>query len=79
MRTLLMAASSYGMADLPAGRHCRPRPCGWVGYGEWCAIVILAKSLIDEGGIPAKALDDALHIGVSAVHGIDYLLWDVEW
>ncbi|MFO1434620.1 MAG: type II toxin-antitoxin system VapC family toxin [Candidatus Competibacteraceae bacterium] len=38
------------------------------------AVVLLARSLIDEGGIPAKALDDALHIAVSAVHGIDYLL-----
>ena len=38
------------------------------------AVVILAKSLIREGGIPEKALDDALHIAVSAVHGIDYLL-----
>ncbi len=38
------------------------------------AVVTLSKSLIREGGVPEKALDDALHIAVSAVHGIDYLL-----
>ncbi len=34
----------------------------------------LSKALIQEGGLPAKALDDALHIALSAVHGMDYLL-----
>lgn len=38
------------------------------------AVVVLAKSLIRKGGVPEKALDDALHIAVSAVHGMDYLL-----
>lgn len=34
----------------------------------------LAKALIREGGLPEKALDDALHIAIAAVQGIDYLL-----
>lgn len=34
----------------------------------------LAQALINEGCIPQKSLDDALHIAVAAVHGIDYLL-----
>jgi len=38
------------------------------------AAVTLAKALIDDGGVPQKALDDALHIAISALHGIDYLL-----
>ena len=38
------------------------------------AAVMLAKALINEGGVPKKALDDALHIAISALHGIDYLL-----
>jgi predicted nucleic acid-binding protein len=38
------------------------------------SVVNLSKILIQEGGLPAKALDDALHIAVSAVHGMDYLL-----
>lgn len=34
----------------------------------------LAQALIEEGGVPRKALDDALHISVAAAHGVDYLL-----
>ena len=37
-------------------------------------VVNLAKALIHEGGVPKKALDDALHIATAAVHGVDYLL-----
>lgn len=38
------------------------------------ATVELSKILIQEGGIPKKALDDALHIAIAFVHGIDFLL-----
>ena len=34
----------------------------------------LAKELIQAGALPAKAADDALHIGVAAMNGIPYLL-----
>jgi predicted nucleic acid-binding protein len=34
----------------------------------------LAQCLISEGGIPASAQADAIHVAVAAVHGIDYLL-----
>jgi predicted nucleic acid-binding protein len=37
-------------------------------------IAALSKALLQGGAVPAKALDDALHIAISAVHGIDYLL-----
>ncbi len=33
-----------------------------------------SKALIERNALPATALDDALHVAVSAVHGIDYLL-----
>nr|VFK50712.1 MAG: Predicted nucleic acid-binding protein, contains PIN domain [Candidatus Kentron sp. TC]VFK59829.1 MAG: Predicted nucleic acid-binding protein, contains PIN domain [Candidatus Kentron sp. TC] len=36
--------------------------------------VRLSKALVENGGVPEKALDDALHIAIAAVHGIDYLL-----
>jgi predicted nucleic acid-binding protein len=36
--------------------------------------VELSKKLISEGVLPVKAADDALHIALSAVHNIDYLL-----
>jgi predicted nucleic acid-binding protein len=38
------------------------------------AVAAFAKLLINEKALPEKALDDALHIAVSAVHKIDYLL-----
>ena len=38
------------------------------------AAVALSKVLIEGDALPMTALDDALHIAVSAVHGIDYLL-----
>jgi predicted nucleic acid-binding protein len=34
----------------------------------------LSKALVREGALPPKALDDSLHIAISAVHGTDYLL-----
>ena len=38
------------------------------------SVVALSKVLLQGKALPARALDDALHIAVSAVHGIDYLL-----
>ena len=38
------------------------------------AVVGLAKALLQGRALPAKALNDALHVAASAVHGIDYLL-----
>jgi hypothetical protein len=35
---------------------------------------LLSKALLYEGAVPIKAIDDSLHIAISAVHGIDYLL-----
>jgi len=37
-------------------------------------VVKLSKTLIQESGLPKKAMDDALHISIAAVHGVDYLL-----
>src|SRR5208283_3233755 len=34
----------------------------------------LSEALIKAGGLPQKAIGDSLHIALSAVHGIDYLL-----
>ena len=38
------------------------------------AVAALSKALIKDGAVPEKALDDSIHIAVSAVHGVDYLL-----
>jgi hypothetical protein len=41
---------------------------------ETVEAVSLAKSLVREVPLPEQATADALHIGISAVHGMDYLL-----
>ncbi len=38
------------------------------------AVAGLSKALLQGKALPVKALNDALHIAVSAVHGVDYLL-----
>lgn len=39
----------------------------------------LAQRLLAAGGLPTKAASDALHIGVAAVHGMDYLVtWNCK-
>ncbi|EIC23147.1 type II toxin-antitoxin system VapC family toxin [Thiorhodovibrio frisius] len=37
-------------------------------------MIHLAESLIEQGIIPAKAIEDALHITVSTLHRVDFLL-----
>jgi len=37
-------------------------------------VVELAQTLLAEGALPQTATDDALHVAVSAYHGMDYLL-----
>lgn len=37
-------------------------------------VVALSEALIQAGALPRKAIGDSLHIALSAVHGIDYLL-----
>jgi len=39
----------------------------------------LAGRLVDEAAVPRKAAEDALHIAVAAVHGVQFLLtWNVR-
>ncbi|MBI4847610.1 MAG: type II toxin-antitoxin system VapC family toxin [Nitrospirae bacterium] len=41
-------------------------------------VISLARILIDEA-LPPKAVEDALHIAVAAIHGMDYLLtWNCK-
>lgn len=45
-----------------------PRLGVTTGAGE------LAAKLVESGAVPRNAAEDALHIAVAAVHGVDYLL-----
>ena len=39
----------------------------------------LAAKLVESGAVPRKAAEDALHIAVAAIHGVDYLLtWNCK-
>ena len=39
----------------------------------------IAKLLLSEGILPAKAAEDALHIAIAAVHQVDFLLsWNFK-
>ncbi len=39
----------------------------------------LAKRFIERGALPKKAFDDAFHMAIAAVNGIDYLLtWNCK-
>ena len=37
-------------------------------------VVALSKTLIHQGALPTKAIGDSLHIAISAVHAMDYLV-----
>jgi len=37
-------------------------------------VLALSEALIKEGALPKEAVGDSLHIALSAVHGVDYLL-----
>ena len=42
-------------------------------------VVTIAEKLIQEGALPPNAVEDALHIAVAALHGMDYLLtWNFK-
>lgn len=36
--------------------------------------LVIAEALVEQGIVPAKAAEDALHIAVATIHGVDYLL-----
>lgn len=41
--------------------------------------LVLAENLIKKGALPEKAMEDALHISVATVNGIDYLItWNCK-
>ncbi len=37
-------------------------------------VVLFSETLVEKGAVPRKAIGDSLHIAVTAVHGVDYLL-----
>ena len=63
-----------GRGDREAAQERLKRLEGIPLLATTASAVALAKKLIEEGALPAKAMGDALHISLCAVHQIDYLL-----
>ena len=64
--------ASAGDADAARERMEVLKPLPLLDITE--PVLNLASALLQSGVIPAKAAQDAAHIAVSAVHGIEYLL-----
>lgn len=63
-----------GDAQAAAGRLERIRGIAQLDLNE--QVQRLTQALLDASALPAQALEDAIHVAVCAVHGIDYL---VSW
>ena len=64
--------ASAGDAEAAQERLAILKPLPLLDISE--AVLELASAILQSGIIPAKAAQDAAHIAISAVHGIDFLL-----
>jgi len=47
---------------------------GWAILEVTDAALVLVDALVNEGALPASAMDDAVHVAIAAVHNVDYLV-----
>jgi predicted nucleic acid-binding protein len=74
---LVVAEAQLGDAVAAAARLAILEPITLLA--ETAACCALAGKLLAAGALPSKAASDALHIGVAAVHGMDYLVtWNCK-
>ena len=69
---LVSAEASRGDPDAAKSRNEELRDIADLEVTE--SAVALAKKLVDAGAVPKEAMDDAMHLSVAAIHGMDYLL-----
>jgi hypothetical protein len=69
---LVVSESSAG--DASAARERTTFVRGIPQLGITAATGELAAKLVHAGAVPVKAAEDALHIAVTAVHGVEFLL-----
>ena len=74
LRTSYIAIDEAGKGDPEAGARRLWALRGIPVLSVTEAADELSERLVREGAIPAKAVNDALHVAVSAVHAVDYLL-----
>lgn len=74
---LVVAEAQLGDRAAAAARLAVLEPITLLAETADCRL--LAQKLLTAGGLPTKAASDALHIGVAAVHGMDYLVtWNCK-
>ena len=74
---LVVSEASTGDTDAAARRLALMDGLPLLSLNE--AAITLAERLLAEAALPQKAREDALHIAMATVHGIDYLLtWNCK-
>ena len=74
---LVVAEAQMGDTEAAAARLAVLEPITL--WAETVERRSLAQKLLVAGGLPLKAASDALHIGIAAVHGMDYLVtWNCK-
>jgi len=74
---LVIQESSYGDADAIERRLQVLSDIPLLKLTE--ETVIVAEKLVEKGAIPKKVVEDALHIAVATINGMDYLLtWNFK-
>jgi predicted nucleic acid-binding protein len=69
-----LVLAEAGQGDLDAARR-RIEKLGDIPDLEVTSEVVgLAKKLVAAGALPTEAMDDAMHVAVAAIHGVEYLL-----
>ena len=69
-----LVASEASAGDQEAARERAAFLQGIPRLGITEAAGALAAKLVERGAVPGKAVEDALHIAVATVHGVEYLL-----
>ncbi len=69
---VVLAGAGQGNPDAAQRRIERLRDVPGLAVTE--SVAALARKLLEEGALPREATDDAMHVAIAAVHGIDYLL-----
>jgi predicted nucleic acid-binding protein len=69
-----LVLAEAGQGDLDAARKRIERLKDVPNLEVTNEVVGLAKKLVVDGALPSEAMDDAMHVAVAAVHGVEYLL-----
>ena len=74
---LVVQEAEYGDAEAISRRQGALSRCSLLDITQ--DAVALAERLIEQGAINTKAVEDALHVAVAAVNGMDYLItWNFK-